>query len=141
MDCLIFVIALHRVETRLPVFANASGYNGVHCGTAILSETQLSQLIRGTFELTSGQVGCPLFCLFPRGKYETLAAVSAVHNCGGQKLVDGRVAGHLGAADGLQGSHCTWKTWKNRSIPGKPGKTGGFGAKTWKNIAKPGKKF
>ncbi len=40
-----------------------------------------------------------------------------------------------------QGSHCTWKTWKNRSIPGKPGKTGGFGAKTWKNIAKPGKKI
>ncbi len=41
----------------------------------------------------------------------------------------------------LQGSHHTWKTWKNRSIPGKPGKTEGFGAKTWKNIPKPGKIF
>ncbi len=40
-----------------------------------------------------------------------------------------------------QGSHRTWKTWKNRARPGKPRKTGGLGAKTWKNITKPGKKF
>ncbi len=45
------------------------------------------------------------------------------------------------AGESVQGSHCTWKTWKNRARPWKPGKTGGFGAKTGKILQSLEKNF